>query len=492
VSVDARTPCIIGVAQRTQRDGASPEPLELWAEVCGEAARDTGVPDPARLLARADSVQIVYCQSWPYDDPVGRLASRLGIDPRHRLYSGIGGTTPQVLVQDAAAAIGRGDYDVAVIAGAEALETRRRLKKRGERPSWSFRDPEKKPFPFEAPFHPAEVAHEVFQAWLTFALWDVARRARLEVAPDEYRRRLGELLAPMTEVAARNEHAWFQRVRDAEELTNPTPENRMVGYPYTKYMVSIMDVDMAAAVIVASEEAADGLGVPRDRRVYLRGWCYATDPVYVAEHVDMWRSPAMAAASSEALRCAGAGVDDVAHFDLYSCFGSSINFALDALGLEADDSRGVTVTGGLPFAGGAGSDYMMHSIATMVDVLRGDPGALGLVSGVGMHMTKHVFGVYSTAAGPLSPPVAPAPPPALPIRDTYTGPATVAAYTVAHGRGGEAEWGLAVCDVLDGNGGRAYARIDDPGLLAEAESVELVGTDVDLVTGENNVNRLKR
>ncbi len=69
--------------------------------------------------------------------------------------------------------------------------------------------------------------------------------------------------------------------------------------------------------------------------MYLRGWCYATDPVYVAEHDPMWASPAMRAAMGEALRVAGVGVDDVAHLDLYSCFGSSINFGLDALGLSA-------------------------------------------------------------------------------------------------------------------------------------------------------------
>jgi acetyl-CoA C-acetyltransferase len=266
----------------------------------------------------------------------------------------------------------------------------------------------------------------------------------------------------------------------------------MVGYPHTKSMVSIMDVDMAAAVIVASESAADALGVPRERRVYLRGWCYGTDPVYLAEHEDMWRSPAMVTASSEALRGADAGVDDVAHFDLYSCFGSSINFALDALGLEANDPRGVTVTGGLPFAGGAGSNYMMHSIAAMSDVLRADPGSLGMVSGVGMHMTKHVFGVYSTTPGEVTIPAQVAPEPARPIRDVYAGPATIAAYTVVHGRGGDAEWGVAVCDVPDGSAARTYARMDDPALLADAEATELVGAPVDLVAGGGNVNLVKR
>src|SRR3954453_21817655 len=157
-----------------------------------------------------------------------------------------------------------------------------------------------------------------------------------------------------------------------------------------------MDVDLAGALIVASHEVADSLGVPAERRVYLRGWCYATDPVYVAEHDPTFGSPAMAAASAEAFRAAGCGIDDVAEIDLYSCFPSSVAFGQDALGLRADDPRGVTVTGGLPYFGGAGSDYLTHSIATMVDVLRRDDGALGLCSGVGMHMTKHVYGVYST------------------------------------------------------------------------------------------------
>ena len=353
-----------------------------------------------------------------------------------------------------------GECELALITGAEALATRRKLRKTGEKPQWSHRHPDAPPFPFEDPFHPAEMAHQVWEAWLTFPMWDIARRARLGVAPDDYRVQQGELLAPMTEVAAANPFAWFPKKRSVKDLITPTKGNRMVGYPYTKYMVSIMDVDMAAALVLATHETANDLGVPADKRVYLRGWCYATDPPYVAEHVDMWRSPAMAAASAEALTRAGAGVDDVAHFDLYSCFASSVNFGLDALGVAVDDARGpFTVTGGLPFAGGAGSDYVTHSIAAMADALRADPGTLGLVSGVGMHMQKHAFGVYSTTPGPVRPPD---PVPAAeraPIVDTHTGAATVASYTVAHGRDGDAEWGLVVCDVggpaRPGRGGAA-------------------------------------
>jgi acetyl-CoA C-acetyltransferase len=388
MAIDPRTPCVIGVGQRTARpdEGPSPEPLALWAATARLAADDARPGHGQRVLDAAGSLQVVYCMAWPYDRPVDRLADELGIAPGHRLYSGIGGTTPQVLVQDAAAAILDGSYDLAVITGAEALDTRRRAKKAGERLDWSFRATEPAPFPFEAPFHPTEVAHEVFQAWLTFPVFDIARRARLGIAPDAYRRQVGELLAPFSEVAATNPHAWFPLARTAEELATPTADNRIVGYPYTKHAISVLDVDMGATVIVASHAKADELGIPAERRAYLRGWCYASDPVYLAEHQDLAASPAMGAASAEALRCAGASIDDVAHLDLYSCFASSVHLACDALGLAVDDPRGLTVTGGLPFAGGAGSNYLLHSIATMVDVLRADPGSLGIVSGLCMQI----------------------------------------------------------------------------------------------------------
>jgi acetyl-CoA C-acetyltransferase len=488
--VDPRSPCIVGVATRTWHPddvgaAGAPEPLEMWADVASAAARDSG---GRAVLEAVDSMNIVYCQTCQYDDPTARLAERLGLTPKKRFYSGIGGTTSQQLVAAAAEAILDGESDVVLITSAEALATQRLAKRRGERVPYSFRPEERRPFPWEAPLHPAEVAHDVFQAWLTFAVFDNARRAHLGVGLDEYRRGIGELMAPLTEVAAHNPDAWFPIARTADEIAAPTADNRMVGYPYTKFMVAIMDVDMAAAIIVTSHERADALGVPPDQRVYLRGWCYATDPVYVAEHREMWRSPAMAAASGEALRCAGSHIDGVAHLDLYSCFASSLHFARDALGIAPGDSRALSVTGGLPYHGGPGSGYMTHSIAQMARELRADPGSTGMVSGVGMNMTKHAFGVYSNRPGPVVRPDAARVQQALDaagtveIAETWDGDGEVAAYSVVHGRDGEPEWALLVCDVADGR--RSYARSTAPDLLESAESEELVGRRVRLQTVE--------
>jgi acetyl-CoA C-acetyltransferase len=433
--------------------------------------------------APVDDLQIVYTQSWDYDDPCARLADRLKLSPKRSFYSGIGGSTPQVLVNAAAERIMAGDSDVALIVGAEALATRRQLKKAGEKPQWSFPNPERGAFPFPDPFHPAEMAHQVWEAWLTFALLDVARRARTGSAPDDYRRREGELLSTMSAVAAKNPNAWFPLERSADELVTPTADNRMVGYPYTKYMISVMDVDMAAALLLVSDDRADALGVPADQRVYLRDWGYAVDTPFRAERDDLARSAAMAAAWGQC----GASIDDVAHIDLYSCFAGSVNFALDVLGLSPDDSRApFTVTGGLPFSGGAGSDYMTHSIAAMADVLVNDPGSIGLVSGVGMHMQKHVFATYSTTPGDATPrerlgrvPAARA------ITNSYSGDATVAAYSVVHGRDGAPESGVAICDLSDG--ARCYARFEDG--LDAAEREEWVGRAVS-IKADCDVNRL--
>ena len=476
-------PYLVGWSQVSRFDG---EPLDAWAE----ALRSTGV-DPARI----DSLDVVYCQSWQYDDPPRRLADAIGANPRRLHYSGIGGTTPLRLMEAAAERIRTGESDVCAIVGGEALATVRALKKAGERPPWRFREAERSPFPFEAPFHPAEVAHEVFQAYTTFALRDVARRARVGAEPDDYRRDIGELFAPFTQVAAANPNAWFPVERSADELIDVTTDNRLVAYPYTKLVVAIMDVDLVGALVLASPEAADAMGIAPDRRVSVRGTGSADDPVHVAEHPDLSTSPGLAAATARALAAGGVDADDVAYFDLYSCFPASVHFTLDALGIDPGDDRPFTVTGGLPYAGGPGSAYGLLSIAAMADRLVEDPGSVAMITAVGMHLSKHSAVALSTApntrtaAGRTTPPwPAVGETSAFAIDDVHTGPATIAAYTVLHGPDGSPRSGLAVCDV--GERRRCYATTTDADLLDALERNELVGSTVAVVSADG-VNEMR-
>ena len=165
---------------------------------------------------------------------------------------------------------------------------------------------------------------------------------------------------------------------------------------------------MAAAVIVATTPRPTLSVFPLDRRVYLRGWGDAEDP-----------PPGRSAATpgdpghGGGQRGARVGrrlrVDDVGPSRPVLLLHQLDRVRRDALGI--DPARGAgrggpsdRRTGGLAYHGGPGSNYITHSLATMAEGSRRSR-ALGLVSGVGMHMNKHVFAaVLSTRARrPLDP-----------------------------------------------------------------------------------------
>src|SRR3546814_1784447 len=80
-----------------------------------------------------------------------------------------------------------------------------------------------------------------------------------------------------------------------------------------------------------------------------------------------------------ALDRAGKTVAGIGYFDFYSCFAIPVFNAIDHLGVAPDDPRGLTLTGGLPFFGGAGNNYSAHAIAEAVQRVRANRGAFALV-----------------------------------------------------------------------------------------------------------------
>ena len=216
--------------------------------------------------------------------------------------------------------------------------------------------------------------------------------------------------------------------------------------------------------------------------MYLRAWGFGRDAVHLAARNELHASPAMHHVFADTLDRAGLTVDEIATFDLYSCFPSSVDFARDALGLAADDPRDVTVTGGLPYHGAPSANYMGHAVARVVERVRTGSGP-ALVTGVGMHMTKHVAAVYATEPGPVIPPD-PALEQALearpqrPVAAAVDGLATVAAQTVVHGRDGAPTHAVTICTGSAGE--RCYARTDDGDTLADMLEYPWTGRVVEL------------
>lgn len=479
MALDPRTPVLVGAGQIVQREGpeAALEPVALMAEAARAAALDAGAPG---LLADVGSVRVVRAVSWRYGDPGALVARLVGAQPAHTAVSPMGGNTPQSLVNGAALDIQAGRLDVALLTAGEASRTRAVYRRMGEKPPWTPEAEGGDPAPVlgeELPLsHEAETSRGVYLPVQLYPVFECALRAAAGRTVPEQVARIAGLWSRFSEVAAANPFAWSREALTPEQVATPGDDNRMVGFPYTKVMNTNNTVDQAAAVILCSVEAARAAGVAEDRWVFPWSGTDAHDHLAVSARADLHSSPAIRIAGARALALAGVGVDDVAHVDLYSCFPSAVQVAAAELGLGLD--RQLTVTGGLSFAGAPLNGYVMHSIATMAQVLRDDPGSVGLVTANGGYLTKHAMGVWSAAApsGPFRWDEPQDEVDALPRVEPvvhHEGPVTVEAYTVMHDRDGAPERAIAACRTP--RGGRVWGLSDDADLMAAMCSEELVG-----------------
>ena len=247
----------------------------------------------------------------------------------------------------------------------------------------------------------------------------------------------------------------------ADQISQAGPENRMISWPYPKLMNSNNMVDQSAAVVLCSAEKADYLQIPREHLGFPARRNRRTRHLLIGERDELHRSPAIRIGGRRVLELAGVGVDDLDYVDLYSCFPSAVQVAARELRLPAGDPRRpLTVTGGLTFAGGPWNNYVTHSIATMADLLRSNPGSRGLITANGGYLTKHSFGVYSATPPQTNLPVARRPgrrgPAAHPHRpDGMGGVGTVESWTTPFDRDGTPE--KAFLAVRTPEGARAMA-----------------------------------
>lgn len=449
------TPILVGCSQYVNRGGdvkAAPSPQEMMAAAAAGALADTGVQG---VTERIDTIAAIrtFADSAPqFASPFGQannypaaIAKRIGAAPRRHLYPVVGGNTPQMMVNLLAEDIRIGRAGTALIVGAEALKTAAAAAKARERLDWSesYREAPVVVGALKPGVSPHELRHGLGAPTDTYPLFENALAHHYRRSPDAHRAAMGELFARFSQIAADNPYSAVSRTRSAEEIATPSRDNRLIAWPYTKFMNANMFVDQAAAVLLTNVETAKALGIAEDRWIYLSGSADIDEKWLVSERVNYHSAPAIAAGCRTALGQAGVGVDEIAHFDLYSCFPSAVEVAIDALKLASDDPRGFTVTGGLPFFGGPGNNYSLHAIAEMMCRLR-KTGGHGLVTANGWYLTKHSMGVYSA-----EPPqqtwrrLDPADPQAEidrlespPFTEIADGPATLETFTVTFSRKG--------------------------------------------------------
>jgi acetyl-CoA C-acetyltransferase len=257
-------------------------------------------------------------------------------------------------------------------------------------------------------------------------------------------------------------------------------------------MCSFPTIDLAAAVLVTSEELADRLGVPDAGRVHPWALACTSEPGPPSVWQDMHRSLALETLVGRTLERIGVAVDELTGFDLYSCFPAAVQIALGAFGIDPADPRPFTQTGGLPYFGGPGASYSLHGVACTVERVRQGDGALGAVVGVGGGCHDFSLGLFSLdrprraqvfeEATDITESLAAT---ARPIVTGASGVAVVDAMTVFHERDAGPTSAPVVARL--GDGSRVGARPADPEMPAELSGTSLVGREVRLAADGEHV-----
>lgn len=488
MTLDPRTPVIVGAGQRNDRDRGA-EPIDLMVR-CTEGAIADATTDGAIRL-RIGAVRVVS-GVWPYADPGRLVAERVGCPNAETTITTNGGNQVYDLVGDTAARIAAGELEAVVVCAAETMRTRRADRARGvNSPYLSERDDAAPDLVIGSPAPlttPDEEALGVHHPPRFYAMAESALRHRLGESHDEHLRRIADLWARGSSVAAANPHAWLRDELTSDEIATPSAVNRPIAAPYPKLMTSNLDVDQGGAVVMCSVATAEAIGVARDRWVFPWSTAGAADHGTPTNRWALDESPAMRLSGRAALDLAGLTVDDCALIDLYSCFPIAVQVAQRELCIAPD--RAWTITGGLTFAAGPFNCYCILPLTRAVDLLRATPGERALLTGNGGYFSKH--SVLVLAGQPADGGFRHARPQtdvdALPSRPTPTRPATegtVEAYTVTFDRDRSPD--RAILAVLDESGGRHWADTtdaDDIGdLLADdrcGHTVRLDGTRAEL------------
>ncbi|MAT03960.1 MAG: acetyl-CoA acetyltransferase [Acidimicrobiaceae bacterium] len=450
---------------------------------CSEAALDdTGAS--ATVRSAIEAVRVVW-GIWPYQDPGRLVAERLGRTDARTTLTTMGGNQVYDLVSDTATRIADGSLDVAVVCAAESMRTRRADHARGVDTHYIEEADGAAPDDVIGSQRPlttdAEDAIGVHHPVRFYAMAETAVRHRLGEPIDEHRRRVASMWSRASEIAAANPHAWLQRAQTADDTARAGEHNRPIASPYPKYMTSNLNVDQGGAVIMCAAEAAERLGVPRDRWIFPLAASGAADHPTMTTRWAFDESPAMRLVGRDALGLAGVDIDDCALLDLYSCFPIAVQVAQREL--DIDPARDWTITGGLTFAAGPMNCYCILPLTRAVEMLRASPTQRAFLTGNGGYFSKHsalvLAGEPGTGGFRSSSPQAEVD--ALPSRPTPDEPvreATIETYTVTYDRDMQPERAILAC--LDEEGRRHWTDRTERAFLDDLLATDACGEPIDL------------
>jgi len=475
-------PIIVGAAQFTQNKSTLKplDPLNLMVEACTMALNNAGTPNLKKFI---DSVYMININSWSYEDAPEELSKILRLQPVHKVYLPDGGDSPQMLVNRAAKAITSGKSQAILITGGEASYSKYKAKKGKLDLNWpKLKTPKYMEGKLWNGINEFANKYKLKYPPVTYAILETAVRAASGRSLKGHKNHMGKIFEDFSKIASNNAHTWTHCSYSAKEIISPTSKNRYITHPYTKLMCSNVFVDQSSALIMTSKEIAEKLKIDSKLWIYPMGGADFKNIFNITQRPKLNNSPAAKEGAILALEQAGLKLDDIDLFDIYSCFPSIVEIIKKEIGIKENDSRPLSITGGLPYFGGPWSNYSLHAIVSAVNLIRKNPLLKIMVIANGGYNTKQSFGIYGTE------------PPALlwgeqnnaeiqqsilekrlpePIEQA-NGNLTIDGYTITYDRTGVPKQGI-VIGTLENNR-RTIAFINAvPDILIKLEKQECVG-----------------
>ncbi|MDC3164485.1 acetyl-CoA acetyltransferase [Gammaproteobacteria bacterium] len=225
-----------------------------------------------------------------------------------------------------------------------------------------------------------------------YAILESAFRFMLQNNHDDHSNYLSEIYSGYSKIAAINKDGWIEQSLDKKVIKTESKKNLRQAFPYNKYHCTSWNVNQACAIIICSEDIADKLNIPSDKRVYPLASSENNHMISTLQRPNLIEPAGMHLAAKFIMDICNENNLIPNLYDLYSCFPVAVQ--MFAKSLKLNDIKDKTVTGAMPFAGGPLNSYVLHSTAKLIEKLRENNG-VGIVTGVSGMMTKQSFALWS-------------------------------------------------------------------------------------------------
>ena len=384
-------PVLVGIGSLQQKGSFEQldEALILMEQATLDAIEDTNAPEIKNYI---DEIQIPK-GFWAYRDPGKWIAEKHGFAKAETSVTKIG-VLQQNLINSACKKIIDGEIRASLIVGGEARFKMIQALKEGL--PYEEMALTENPDNYVKAKEDLYVAEELdalgMMAVGYYAIIESAMRYKNQYNLKEHENFLGNYYERFSQIASKNPHAWNKKIYTADEIKTPSNTNQRIAYPYNKLHNTSWNVNQASALILTSDEIADKLKIPFEKRVYPLVSTETNHMVGVIQRPELTSPIGLKLAAKYLLATAAQNNIKPTFYELYSCFPVAVQLFAEVLNIPENIDK--TITGGMPFAGGPLNNYMLHATAQMLMKIREDNSEVGLITGVSGMMTKQALAIW--------------------------------------------------------------------------------------------------